>query len=152
MKKDILYLIMTIIGAVLLLGTTVFVLMNWAQMPEQIPLHYNFAGEVTGYGGKAAIIPVLVIAWVIFVLMTVLVKFPKTWNIPVTVTKENFERVYSITRAMMEVTKLEAVLLMMVTIISSAKGISLPWILMVILMVVILLTVLTGIYKLYKNK
>ena len=98
------------------------------------------------------IIPILVIAWVIFLLMTVLVKFPKTWNIPVTVTKENFERVYSITRGMMEVTKLLAVLLMAVTIITSVKGATLPFVIMGILMAAILLTVVIGIYMLYRNK
>lgn len=152
MNKNIIYLIMTIIGGLLLMGTTVFLLMNWSQMPEQIPLHYNFAGEVTDYGGKWAIVPILVIAWIIFGLMTVLVKFPNTWNIPVTITKENFERVYSITRGMMEVVKLEAVILMMVTIISSAKGIELPWVIMIVLIAVILLTVVIGMYLLFKNK
>lgn len=152
MRKNIIYLIMTIIGGLLLLGTTVFTLINWTQMPEQIPLHYDFVGNVTDYGGKAAIIPIVVIAWVIFILMTVLVKFPKTWNIPVAITKENFERVYSITRGMMEVVKLEAVLLMAVTIISSVRGAELPWIIMIIMMVIITLTVVIGLYKLFKNK
>ena len=152
MKKSFLYLIMTIIGGLLLMGTTIFVLINWTQMPAQIPLHYDFAGNVTDYGGKAAIIPILAITWVIFVLMTVLVKFPKTWNIPVAITKENFERVYSITRGMMEVVKFEAVHLMIVTIISAVKGVELPLVLMIILMVVILLTVVIGLYLLFKNK
>lgn len=154
MRKNIIYLIMTMIGGLLLMGTTVFVLINWTQMPEeiQIPLHYDFSGEVTDYGGKGAIIPILAIAWVIFLLMTVLVKFPKTWNIPVTVTKENFERVYGITRGMMEVVKLEAVLLMMVTIISAVRGVAAPGIIMIILIAVILLTVIIGMYLLFKNK
>ena len=152
MKKNILYLIMTIIGGLMLMGTTVYVMINWTQMPEQIPLHYDLAGNVTDYGGKAAIIPILAITWVIFVLMTVLVKFPKLWNIPVTVTKENFERVYGITRGMLEVVKFEAMLLMIITIISAVKGSEFPMVLMTVLMVIILMTVVIGLYLLFKNK
>ena len=152
MKKEILYIIMTIIGGLVLLGTTVYVMISWTQMPEQIPLHYDFSGNVTDYGGKTALIPILAITWFIFILMTVLVKFPKAWNIPVTVTKENFERVYSITRGLMEAVKFEAVLLMIVTIISAVKGVDLPLALMMVLMVIIILTVVIGLYLLFKNK
>ena len=89
MNKNIIYLILTIIGGLMLMGTTLFTIINWTQMPDQIPLHFDFSGNVTNYGGKAAIIPILAITWVIFVLMTVIVKFPKTCNIPVAITKEN---------------------------------------------------------------
>ena len=152
MKKEILYLIMTIIGGLMLLGTTVYVMISWTQMQEQIPLHYDFSGNVTDYGGKTAIIPILAITWFIFILMTVLVKFPKAWNIPITVTKENFERVYSITRGLMEAVKFEAVLLMIVTIISAVRGVELPLALMMVLMVIIILTVVIGLYLVFKNK
>ena len=152
MRKNINYLIMTIIGGLMLLGTTFYVMINWTQMPDQIPLHYDFAGNVTDYGGKAAIIPILAVTWFVFILMTVLVKFPRVWNIPVTVTKENFERVYGITRGMMEVVKFEAILLMIVTIISTVKGSEFPVSLMTVLMVVIMLTVVIGLYLLFKNK
>ena len=152
MNKNIIYLILTIIGGLMLMGTTLFTIINWTQMPDQIPLHFDFSGNVTNYGGKAAIIPILAIAWVIFVLMTVIVKFPKTWNIPVAITKENFERVYGITRGMMEVVKFEAVLLMIVTIIAAVKGIDFPVAIMTILIIVISLTVVIGMYLLFKNK
>ena len=152
MSKEIIYRLLTIMAGSLLVATTIFVFVSWTQMPEQIPLHYDFSGNVTDYGGKTAIIPILAITWFIFILMTVLVKFPKAWNIPVTVTKENFERVYSITRGLMEAVKFEAVLLMIVTIISAVRGVELPLALMMVLMVIIILTVVIGLYLLFKNK
>jgi len=152
MKKEIIYLIMTAIGGLLLLGTTVYTCIMWQQVPEQVPLHFDFSGNVTDYGGKGSMIFLLVIAWVMFVVMTVLVKFPNTWNMPVKITVENAERLYSITRCMLEVVKLLAVLLMIAIIITTVTGTEFPEIIFMILTGAILLSVAAGIFLMVKNK
>ena len=89
MNRKIIYLIMNIIGFLALLGSTVFLLVSWSHIPDQIPTHYNFAGVADGYGGKGSLIFMMVLAWFMFVLITVLMRFPNTWIMPVKVTADN---------------------------------------------------------------
>ena len=152
MNKNILYLIMTAIGAVALLFATVFLLISWPNIPNEIPLHYNFAGEVTNYGGKGSIWVLLTAAWVAFIAMTVVVRFPNAWNMPVEVTEENCERLYSITRGFLEAVKLEVVLLMVMLLVTSAKGVELSMALMMIPMAAIITTIVIGMAMLRRNK
>ena len=152
MRKEIIYLIMTVIGGLILLGTTVYACIMWQQLPDQIPIHFDFAGNVTDYGGKGSMILLLGVGWSMFVVMTVLVKFPKTWNMPVKVTAENAERLYSITRGMLEAVKLIAVILMAsitittITMAESAGGI------ITMLSGALLLVIVLGIFMMHRNK
>ncbi len=152
MNRNILYLIMNIIGVLSLLATTVIVLINWSQLPEQIPTHYNFAGEADGYGVKGALAGMMVTAWVIFIALTVLMKFPNTWNMPVKVTAENKARLYGITRGMLEIVKALTTLMFVVMLVSIAIATSLPHFIMTALIAAILLSVVIGIWLMYRNR
>ena len=151
MRKEIIYLIMTAIGGGILLGATIFVLVMWPHVPDQIPTHFNFAGEPDSYGGKGQMILLIVLAWVMFIMMTVLVRFPNTWNLPVKVTAENKTRIYTITRCMLEIVKLLAVLLMSTLFISITIAANVPQFIMITLVAAILVTCIVGIYLLYKS-
>ena len=152
MRKEIIYLIMNIIGALALLGSTLFVIIMWSQIPDQIPTHYNFAGEADGYGGKGSLIFMMVLAWFVFVLITVLMRFPNTWNMPVKVTADNKARLYSITRAMLEVIKMLASLLFAVMLINAAIATPMPRFILIALIAAMLLSIIMGIFMMYKNR
>lgn len=152
MRKEIVYLIMTVVGGILLLGSTIFVLVMWSQVPDQIPIHFNFKGEADAYGGKGALIGLIVLAWVLFISITVSIKFPNTWNMPVKVTAENRNRLYGITRCMLEIVKLLTVLLMCTLFISITMAANVPRFIMIAIIAAILLTIVIGMYLLYKNK
>lgn len=152
MNRKVIYLIMNIIGFLALLGSTVFLLVSWSQIPDQIPTHYNFAGEADGYGGKGSLIFMMVLAWFVFVLITVLMRFPNTWNMPVKVTAENKARLYSITRAMLEVIKMLASLLFAVILINAAIATPMPRFILIALIAAMLLSIIMGIFMMYKNR
>ena len=152
MRKEIIYLIMNIIGVLALLGSTLFVIIMWSQIPDQIPTHYNFAGEADGYGGKGSLIFMMVLAWFMFILITVLMRFPNTWNMPVKVTAENKARLYSITRAMLEVIKMLASLLFAVMLINAAIATPMPRFILIALIAAMLLSIIMGIFIMYKNR
>ena len=152
MRKEIIYLIMTVIGGVVLLGTTVYTCIMWQQVPDQVPLHYDFSGNVTDYGGKGSMVLLLAIAWVSFAGMTILVKFPNTWNMPVKVTAENVERLYSITRGMLEVVKFIIVILFAFMVITTIIGTEFPQIIFMILVGALLLAVALGMFMMHRNK
>ncbi len=152
MRKEIFYFAMNIIGALALLGSTLFIIIMWSQLPDQIPTHYNFAGEADGYGGKGSLIFLLAIAWFVFILITVLMKFPNTWNMPVKVTAENRARLYGISRGMLETIKLLTALVFACTFVNAAIATPMPQFIMVALIAAILLSVIMGIFLMYKNR
>lgn len=152
MNRKVIYLIMNIIGFLALLGSTVFILVSWSHIPDQIPTHYNFAGEADGYGGKGSLIFMMVLAWFMFVLITVLMRFPNTWNMPVKVTAENKARLYSITRAMLEVIKMLTSLLFAVMLINAAIAPPMPRFILIALIAAMLLSIIMGIFMMYKNR
>ena len=152
MNRKVIYLIMNIIGVLALLGSTLFVIIMWSQIPDQIPTHYNFAGEADGYGGKGSLIFMMVLAWFMFILITVLMRFPNTWNMPVKVTAENKARLYSITRAMLEVIKMLASLLFAVMLINAAIATPMPRFILIALIAAMLLSIIMGIFMMYKNR
>lgn len=49
------------LSVLVLLGTVVFLVLDWRYIPDSVPMHFSFDGAVEGYGPKAALLllPVL---------------------------------------------------------------------------------------------
>lgn len=152
MLKRNLYRVINVICVLLLAAATLFVLMRWQQLPEQIPTHYNFAGEVDGYGGKGSLILLIVMSWVVFFILTISIRFPEKWNMPVEVTDENKSRLYAITRAMMEIVKFFVTLLFVILFVSMAASATVSQWVIIVMTAAVLLTVIVGIAMMYKCK
>lgn len=152
MLKSNLYRITTSICVIMLAAATLFVLMRWSQLPEQIPTHYNFAGEVDGYGGKGSLILMMILSWVVLFTLTISTKFPEKWNMPVEVTEENKSRLFAIARAMMEVVKIFVILLFVVLFVSMAAAVAISHWVIIVLTAAVLVTVIVGIAMMYRYK
>ena len=90
-----------ILAPLILLGTIVYILIIWQKLPEQIPTHYNFAGEIDGYGGRGSLLLMPVIGLVTDLTVAICGRFPKSWNTGVRVTVLNRVRVYRLVRDLM---------------------------------------------------
>ena len=106
MKRTRLVLIVDCLCAALLISMMVWVACRYAALPDRIPVHYGADGVIDGYGDKSMIWVLLSIAWFIVGLLSVAELFPKYWNIPFKVTKENQARVLTIAWHMLSTTKL----------------------------------------------
>ena len=82
-----------------LLFLFVFLSSNWSSLPARIPLHFNANGLAESLGSKNSLLVLPVICTAMYALLTVVCFFPKTWNIPVKLTDENRNRVYTVTRS-----------------------------------------------------
>ncbi len=71
---------------------------RWNRLPNQVPNHYRMDGTVDGYAGKGMLIVLMVVICISAVLLTVLLRFPKFWNLPCEVTEQNSFVVYRITK------------------------------------------------------
>ena len=75
--KQILRLLVVMLGLLVLLGTTLFLVLRWSGIPEQIPAHFDGAGHIDGYEGKNSLIGMTVLAWILWLLMVILARFPR---------------------------------------------------------------------------
>ncbi|MDF2904849.1 MAG: hypothetical protein K0R34_170 [Herbinix sp.] len=83
----------------------------WNTLPDKLPMHYNVAGEIDRWGSRAELFTLPVIGLFMYGLLSLVSSFPSTWNIPVTITRENRTRVYQCTKSMLLLMKLEVIIL-----------------------------------------
>ena len=146
------YIIVEICCLICLIGTLLFLIINWNSIPDEVPGHYNAVGEIDGVTGKYSLIILLMINWVMYIGMSVIERFPQIWNTGVKVTEENKYRVYCILKDMLKMTKLIIVILFTYLTINSARAMHLhPWFTPVSL-ILVFGTLIFYIIKLLKNK
>jgi uncharacterized membrane protein len=92
-----------------LIGIVIYFIIMWDSIPDQIPGHYNAAGEITRWGSKGELLILPIISWFLYLMITGVEQFPQIWNTGVRVTEENKEQVYRILKNMLGAIKLALV-------------------------------------------
>ncbi|MFC5601720.1 DUF1648 domain-containing protein [Sporosarcina koreensis] len=82
----------------------------WGQLPDQVPAHYNAAGEVNRWGSKWELILLPIIAAILAIFMTFLEKHPE-WHNYMNLNENNIEFQYKNSVLLLNVIKNECVLL-----------------------------------------
>ena len=118
--------ILDIIGWILLIGTLAYLILGWSSFPDQIPMHYNGAGEIDRWGGKGEIIVIEVVMWILYFGIGLVEKYPQIWNTGVEVTPQNREKVYRILKHMLKTLKTLTALIFAYLIVNSLQGTPLP--------------------------
>ncbi len=95
------------IAVILLLLTSCFlVAYNYKRLPDQIPTHFNFKGEIDSFGSKKSIWGLLLIETILYLVITILNQYPHVFNYPTTITQENAENQYKKATKLLRVLKL----------------------------------------------
>lgn len=94
-KRRKLDIILNILCLIILFSTVLFLAVAWSKIPDKVPMHYDFTGNIDRWGSKLEIITLPIIAWIMYIFITIIERFPQVWNTGVKVTEENKERVYS---------------------------------------------------------
>ncbi|WP_453990270.1 DUF1648 domain-containing protein [Bacillus nitroreducens] len=100
-RKTLSEKILEILSILLLVGMYIFIIVNWSEIPNRVPTHFNIAGEPDSWGGKGSILILPIIATFLFKTMFILSKFPHVHNYPVKVTPENAEGLYKASQKML---------------------------------------------------
>ena len=87
--------IIELLGWLALIGIWMLTLFNYSSLPDIIPTHYNGAGEADGFGNKLNILTLPVIASILFIGMTILNKYPHSFNYLGPITEENAHQYYT---------------------------------------------------------
>lgn len=118
-------IVVNIICIVLLVGMVVYLFFNWTGIPDKVPMHHNFLGEVDRWGSKSEILILPAISWFLYILITITEHFPNIWNTGVEVTEQNKERVYRILKNMVVSTKLIIVCVLTYLVIQTSMKLEL---------------------------
>lgn len=70
----------------------------WQELPEVIPTHFSWDGDIDGWGGKWTLWLLPVVAAVLPAGLFFLRRFPHLYNYPWAITEENAERQYRLAR------------------------------------------------------
>lgn len=137
--RDTLYQrIIHILTLVVLLAIWVSIPLCWGSLPEQIPIHFDFAGNANGWGGRASILLMPAIITVTTVIMFVVERFPQTWNTGVKVTPLNQAFVYRTCKDMLVTLELTIALSMAIPHVYTLSSAAMPiWVAPVMLVLIL---------------
>lgn len=107
----------------------IYCIRAYSILPETIPTHFNLKGVADDYGSKATIFILPSVATAIYLLITVLKRYPHIFNYMVKITVENAESQYRFATRMLRVVKLFVIVLfgivcIMVTNATNDAGLS----------------------------
>lgn len=94
-----------------LAAMAIFVGLRWPSLPEQMPLHYNFAGEIDRWGSRLELLVCPLVGLLLFLVLTGCLHLPQLWNMAVQPTADNRARLYSVTKTLLLWMRLEVLLL-----------------------------------------
>ncbi|MDO4862472.1 MAG: DUF1648 domain-containing protein [Eubacteriales bacterium] len=91
------------LSALCFLFTLIYGCVKLPQLPDLLPSHYNFAGEIDGWSGKAgAVSAPMVIGFILLVILGPIQFFPQVWNNTQGVPAYKLPRVIRATRTMLD--------------------------------------------------
>jgi uncharacterized membrane protein len=93
-------------GLVVLLSWLGLVARTWRTLPERVPVHFDAFGTPNGWAGRGAALLLPVVGSSLYVVLSVLQRFPRLYNYPVRVTAHNAERLYRLGRQLLLSVKL----------------------------------------------
>ncbi len=99
-----------LLGWIMLLAIWALTISQYSTLPDTIPTHFNGAGQADGFGSKATILSSPVIASLLFIGLTVLNRYPHSFNYPTAITQDNALRLYTLATRMLRYLKLVLVL------------------------------------------
>jgi uncharacterized membrane protein len=102
--------LMDLLGWLILLALWALTITYYSTLPDTIPTHFNTAGEADGFGRKASIVSLPVVASLLYIGLTVLNRFPHIFNFPTHVTQDNALSQYTNATRMIRYLKLILVL------------------------------------------
>src|SRR5690606_1400491 len=82
-------IVLDITSASIILMAITYTVINYSNLQDTIPLHFNFQGEADNYGDKSTILWLPILNVGLFFLLYALTKFPHVHNYMVNITQEN---------------------------------------------------------------
>lgn len=118
--------IFDVIGYSIFTGIVIFLMFIWKYLPDQVPAHYNLAGEVTRWGSKYELLILPLVALFSLIFMIVVERYPEMHNYPKRFNESNAKQFYLNSRKLMNRVK-NVVLIIFSLLIFETIAITLGW-------------------------
>lgn len=151
-KRGKLDIVLNMLCLIMLISTILFFIINWAKIPDKVPMSYDFTGNINRWVLKSELIILPVSTLILYIFMTIIENFPQVWNTGVKVTEENKEQVYSILLHLISTMKFIVVCVFMYLTVQAASGLKLSAWFLPIFILVIFGDLLYWIWRLVKVK
>lgn len=115
-----------IIGFLFFIGSIIFLLSVWNTLPDQVPTHFNAAGEVDHMGSKWQLLILPGIGIGIALFMKFVEKHPEIHNYPARLNESNAEQFYLQSRKIVNQLK-NMILIIFTLILFESVSIALGW-------------------------
>ena len=149
-RNSVYDIVINICCLLMLVGVTIFLVVSWKNIPAEIPMHYNFAGEIDRWGLKSEMIFLPIISWVMYILITVIERFPNVWNTGIKITEENKEPAYRILKKLISTVKLIIVAMFSFLSLQTALSFKLPFWFLPVYIVILFGDIFFWIWKLIR--
>ena len=151
-KRTLLVWVVDWLCGALLIGITIWVACRYGALPDRIPIHYGADGVINGCGAKSMVWLLVAMAWIVVGIISTVEQFPRLWNVPVKVTKENQCRVLTLTWHLASTTKLAVLGIFFYLIIRVVHGGNLSICFLPVCMTVLAVNSLYWIVRLFLNR
>lgn len=75
-------LIMEILGGLILVFFTIYLIIAWPTLSDMLPSHYTWDGTADAWATKKSSITLPILGWAIYLALTVLLFIPRMWRVP----------------------------------------------------------------------
>lgn len=115
-----------IIGFSVFLGIIIFLIVVWKRLPDEVPAHYNAAGEVDRWGSKWELTILPLTSFFTVMLLQGFELYPETHNYPKRFNETNAKQFYLNSRQMLNQLK-NMILIVFSLILYESVAIALEW-------------------------
>lgn len=135
-------------------AVTAYIAIQWASIPEEIPSHYNIAGEVDAMGGKGLLIFLLITAWGLWAMLgsvTLILKICDA-DADVSVDQRRQEKNNRRLKTMAELLQLFLALAFIYLIVCTITMRSLGWYFIPLFLISIFGTIIVSVTRILRNQ
>jgi uncharacterized membrane protein len=111
------------IALLVLTCTIILVAYYYNKLSDIIPTHFNFSGKVDDYGSKTSILTLPILSTLLYIGLSVLNKYPQTFNYLGEITLDNAESQYRFATRFLRVLKLIVMITFLIIIFSIVRSI-----------------------------
>lgn len=135
-----------------LIFTLIVLFIYYPSLPEAIPVHFDFQGEIDRMGSKNSIFITYLIGVILYVFLVIISKVPQIWNTGVEVTDENKEKIYRTLKDFLNTIQIFVVLVFSYLSLHTITLENLPVIFIILFFLLMIGIIIYFVYKLHKVK
>ena len=106
-----------LVAKILLLLLWCLSVYTFLKLPDRIPIHFDLSGQVDKYGNKLLELILPVIATGIYLLLSLLTRYPYIFNYPVRITEANAAKQYGMANSLLRFIKLSVLIVFFLVIL-----------------------------------